>query len=162
MWSYDFVFDECANGQKLKCLTVVDEFSRECLSIKAEGRLRSKQVIEELGRLFSLYGAPLEVKSDNGPEFVANAVKKWLKEQGVSTRYIEPGKPWQNGRNESFNGHFRSECLDPEWFNSREEAKVVIEEWRKEYNEERPHSSLKYATPASVGNRLKRAAHQAA
>jgi putative transposase len=162
VWSYDFVFDQCANGQKLKCLTVIDEFSRECLSIKVEGRIRSKQVIEELGRLFSLYGAPSELKSDNGPEFVAKAVKSWLKEQGVSTRYIEPGKPWQNGKNESFNGHFRSECLDMEWFTSREEARVVIEEWRREYNEERPHSSLKYQTPASVGSRSKPAATHAA
>jgi putative transposase len=162
MWSYDFVFDACANGQKLKCLTVLDEFSRECLSIKVEGRIRSNQVIEELARLFSKYGAPIELKSDNGPEFVAKAVKKWLKEQGVSTRYIEPGKPWQNGKNESFNGHFKSECLDLEWFLSREEARVVIEEWRKEYNEERPHSSLNYETPASVGSRLKTAAVVAA
>jgi putative transposase len=162
VWSYDFVFDECANGQKLKCLTVIDEFSRECMSIKVEGRIRSKQVIEELGRLFSRYGAPLELKSDNGPEFVAKSVKKWLQEQGVSTRYIEPGKPWQNGKNESFNGHFRSECLDLEWFLSRAEAKVMIEEWRKEYNEERPHSSLKYETPASVGSRSKPAAIEAA
>jgi putative transposase len=104
----------------------------------------------------------LELKSDNGPEFVAKSVKKWLQEQGVSTRYIEPGKPWQNGKNESFNGHFRSECLDLEWFLSREEAKVMIEEWRKEYNEERPHSSLKYETPASVGSRSKPAAIEAA
>jgi putative transposase len=147
VWSYDFVFDRCANGQQLKCLTVSDEWTKEGLAIEVDGRIRSGRVIEVLARLISERGAPLYLRSDNGPEFVSRALLKWIVEQGIGTALIDPGKPWQNGVNESFNGKFRDECLSLEWFRSRAEAKVVIEAWRRHYNEVRPHSSLGYLTP---------------
>ena len=147
VWAYDFVHDACANGQKLKCLTVVDEWTHESLAIEVAGSIRSRRVIEVLARLVSVRGAPRYLRSDNGPEFVATAVLAWLVEAGIDTAYIAPGKPWQNGSNESFNGRFRDECLDMEWFRSRAEAVVVIETWRKHFNEVRPHSSLGYLTP---------------
>ena len=148
VWAYDFVFDACANGQQLKCLTVVDEFTRECLAIDVAGSIRSGRVIDVLSRLVSVHGAPQFIRSDNGPEFVATAVLKWVTEQDFETAHIDPGKPWQNGTNESFNGKFRDECLSMEWFRSRREAKVVIEGWRQHFNAVRPHSSLKQMTPA--------------
>lgn len=148
VWAYDFVHDECANGQKLKCLVVVDEWTHESLTIHVGARIRSRDVIEVLARLFSIYGPPAYLRSDNGPEFVAKAVQQWLREQGVATSYIEPGKPWQNGVAESFVNRLRNDCLSVEWFNNRLEAKVVIENWRQTYNRERPHSSNDYVTPA--------------
>ena len=148
IWAYDFVFDACANGQKLKCLTLIDEWTRECLAIVPAARIRSAEVINALSRLFALHGSPAFIRSDNGPEFVAQNVQNWLKEQGVETSYIQPGKPWQNGAIESFNARFRADCLDIEWFNNRREAKWVIENWRKEYNEQRPHSGIQYEIPA--------------
>jgi putative transposase len=147
VWAYDFVFDRCANGQVLKCLTIVDEFTRECLAISVSGRIRSGDVIEQLSRLISLHGAPRHLRSDNGTDFVSRAVLKWLTEQQINTAFSDPGKPWQNGLDESFNGKFRDECLNMEWFRTRAEAKVIIEIWRKEYNQIRPHSSLRYQTP---------------
>jgi putative transposase len=147
VWSYDFMFDRCANGQQLKCLTVTDEFTKEGLAIDVAGRIRSPRVIEVLARLVSERGAPGFLRSDNGPEFVSKAILSWIVAQGISTALIEPGKPWQNGVTESFNGKFRDECLSLEWFRSRAEAKVVIEAWRRHYNEVRPHSSLDYLTP---------------
>jgi len=147
VWAYDFVFDRCANGQQLKCLTVSDEWTKEGLAIEVDGRIRSQRVIEVLARLISTRGAPLYLRSDNGPEFVARALLKWVVEQGIKTALIDPGKPWQNGVGESFNGKFRDECLGLEWFRSRAEAKVVIECWRRHYNAVRPHSSLGYLTP---------------
>lgn len=148
VWCYDFVFDACANGQQLKCLTVVDEFTRECLAIDVAGSIRSRRVIDVLNRLISVHGAPRYVRSDNGPEFVSAALLKWTVEEKIEMALIDPGKPWQNGTNESFNGKFRDECLAMEWFRNRIEAKIVIEDWRIHYNEVRPHSSLKYQTPA--------------
>ena len=130
VWSYDFVFDNCANGQRLHCLTVTDEFTRERLAIDVGVRLRSARVIEVLSRRVSERGAPAFLRSDNGPEFVSRALLKWITEQGISTALIDPGKPWQNGVGESFNGKFRDECLSVDWFRSRAEAKVVIETWR--------------------------------
>jgi len=147
VWSYDFVFDHCANGQQLKCLTVTDEFTKEGLAIDVDGRIRSTRVIEMLSRLVSARGAPTFLRSDNGPEFVSKALLSWVVAQGIGTVLIEPGKPWQNGVAESFNGKFRDECLSLEWFRSRAEAKVLIEQWRHHYNEVRPHSSLGYLTP---------------
>jgi putative transposase len=146
VWSYDFVFDRCANGQQLKCLTVTDEFTKEGLAIDVDGRIRSPRVIEVLSRLVSERGAPAFLRSDNGPEFVSKAILSWIVGQGISTALIEPGKPWQNGVAESFNGKFRDECLSLEWFRSRAEAKIIIEAWRRHYNEVRPHSSLGYLT----------------
>jgi putative transposase len=147
VWSYDFVFDHCANGQQLKCLTVTDEFTKEGLAIDVDGRIRSPRVIDVLARLVSERGAPTFLRSDNGPEFVSKALLSWIVAQGIGTALIEPGKPWQNGVNESFNGKFRDECLSLEWFRSRAEAKVIIEAWRRHYNEVRPHSTLAYLTP---------------
>jgi putative transposase len=111
VWSYDFVFDWCANGQKLKCLTVTDEWTKEGLAIEVDGRMRSAGVIAVLSRLVSERGAPLYLRSDNGPEFVSQALLKWITDQGITTALIDPGKPWQNGAGESFNGKFREECL---------------------------------------------------
>ena len=158
VWSYDFVFDRCANGQQLKCLTVTDEFTKEGLAIDVEGRIRSPRVIDVLSRLVSARGAPRFLRSDNGPEFVSKALLSWIVAQGIGTALIEPGKPWQNGVNESFNGKFRDECLSLEWFRSRAEAKFVIEAWRRHYNEVRPHSSLDYLTPNEFVARLSNAA----
>lgn len=153
VWAWDFVHDACANGQKLKCLTVVDEHSRECLAIDVAGRISARRVIEVLSRLVAVHGPPKYLRSDNGPEFIAKALRRWLEASGIQTAYSEPGKPWQNGTNESFNGRFRDECLSAEWFASRREAVVLIEAWRRDYNEKRPHSSLGYKTPAEVGAR---------
>jgi putative transposase len=162
VWSYDFVFDRCANGQQLKCLTVTDEFTKEGLAIDVDGRIRSPRVIEVLSRLVSERGAPAFLRSDNGPEFVSKAILFWIVAQGISTALIEPGKPWQNGVSESFNGKFRDECLSLEWFRSRAEAKIIIEAWRRHYNEVRPHSSLGYLTPNEfVTQRLSAAPHHA-
>lgn len=147
VWAYDFVFDACANRQQLKCLTVIDEWTRECLAIEVSGSIRSRQVIDVLARLISVHGAPRHLRSDNGPEFVSRAIIRWLNEADIETAAIDPGKPWQNGTNESFNDKFRDECLSLEWFRSRAEAKVLIEVWRKHYNGVRPHSSLANLTP---------------
>jgi putative transposase len=147
LWAYDFVFDATAGGQQIKCLTVVDEFTREALAIDVAGSIRSRRVIEVLSRLVSVHGAPLFMRSDNGPEFVSRAILEWIAQSGIGTALIDPGKPWQNGSNESFNGKLPDECLSPEWFRSRAEAKVVIETWRRHYNAVRPHSSLDYLTP---------------
>lgn len=156
VWSYDFVYDACANGQQLKCLTVIDEYTREALAIDVAGSIRSARVIEVLAKLISVRGAPRYLRSDNGPEFVSTALLKWVLEQGIETALIDPGKPWQNGTNESFNGKFRDECLAMEWFRNRLEAKVVIEDWRRHYNDVRPHSSLKDQTPSEFKRQLKK------
>jgi putative transposase len=154
VWAYDFVFDACANGQQLKCLTVIDEFTRECLAIDVAGSIRSGRVIEVLARLVSLHGAPQYLRSDNGPEFVSRAVLRWLTQSNIGSACIDPGKPWQNGSNESFNGKFRDECLSMQWFKNRIDAKILIEQFRREYNEIRPHSSLGQLTPAEFKQTL--------
>lgn len=143
VWSYDFVYD----GQTLKCLTVVDEYTRECLAIDVAGSIRAARVIEVLSRLVSLHGAPKYLRSDNGPEFVSTQLLQWAVDEKLETVLIEPGKPCQNGTNESFNGKFRDECLSMEWFRNRLEARIIIDDWRRHYNEIRPHSSLNYLTP---------------
>ena len=153
VWSYDFVFDACANGQQVKCLTVVDEYTRESLAIDVAGSIRSSRVIEVLSKLISIRGAPRYLRSDNGPEFVSRALLKWVTEQAIELALIDPGKPWQNGTTESFNGKFRDECLAMEWFRNRIEAKVVIEDWRTHYNSVRPHSSLNYETPEAFSKK---------
>jgi putative transposase len=147
VWAIDFVHDHCANGQKLKCLTVVDEWTRECLALDVAGSFRARRVVEVLARLASLHGAPVYVRSDNGPEFVSKALLRWVTDERIETAFIDPGKPWQNGTDESFNGRFRDECLSLEWFRSRAEATPLIEQWRRHYNGVRPHSSLGYLTP---------------
>ena len=161
VWAYDFVFDACANGQQLKCLTVIDEFTRESLAIDVAGSIRSKRVIEVLAKLISVRGAPTHLRSDNGPEFVSQAILEWLAAENINTAHIDPGKPWQNGADESFNGKFRDECLSMEWFRTRAEAKAVIEAWRRHYNHVRPHQSLKDRTPVEFAA-LYHSTHQGA
>jgi putative transposase len=148
VWTYDFVFDRCANGQQIKLLTVMDEYTRESLAIHVATSIKSRAVIEVLSRLVAERGAPRCLRSDNGSEFVATRVKEWLKQKGVETLYIEPGSPWQNAFGESFNGRLRDECLNVEWFKNLREATVIVETWRRHYNGERPHSSLDYRTPS--------------
>jgi putative transposase len=151
VWTYDFVHDHLAGGGVIKMLCVVDEHTRECLAIEVGRSLRNQDVILTLSRLMRLYGKPAYIRSDNGAEFTAIAVMKWLRDQNVGPAYIRPGSPWQNGFVESFNGKLRDECLNREWFVTRREAKIVIEQWRQFYNNERPHSALGYRTPAEVG-----------
>lgn len=148
VWAIDFVFDHCADGRQIKCLTVVDEWTCECLAIDVAGSIRSRRVVDVLAKLISVHGAPRHLRSDNGPEFVSKAILNWVTEENIETAFIDPGKPWQNGANESFNGRFRDECLSLEWFRSRPEARLVIEAWRRHYNDVRPHSSLEYLTPS--------------
>jgi putative transposase len=138
----DFVFDACADGRQIKCLTVIDEWTRECLAIDLAASIRSRRVIDVLSRLISVHGAPRYLRCDNGPEFVSRAILAWLTQAGINTAYIDPGKPWQNGTNESFNDKSRDECLSLEWFRCRTEAVAIIEAWRRHYNDVRPHSSL--------------------
>ena len=144
------MFDKTHSGRKLKILTVMDEYTRECLEIRVEGRLRSRDVIETLDELMSERGAPRYTRSDNGPEFIAKELKDWLKDKGVRPMFIEPGSPWENGFIESFNGKLRDECLEEEIFWTRHEAQVIVDWYRQVYNHHRPHSSLQYQTPAEV------------
>jgi len=149
VWTYDFVSDQTENGGKLKLLTVLDEFTRESPAIEVARSIRAKDVIAVLEYLFMVRGLPKFIRSDNGPEFIADAIKKWLKKRHVETLYIEPGSPWENGYIESFNGKLRDEILNREIFYSVKEAKVIVEDWRLDYNNHRPHSSLGYMTPAA-------------
>ncbi len=148
VWSYDFVEDRTHDGRKLRMLTVIDEYSRECLAIDVDRRLRSDDVLHKLTELFTIHGPPEHIRSDNGSEFTAHAVRDWLKRVGVKTLFITPGSPWENGYNESFNGTLGDEVLKREIFYTLKEAKFIIEQWRKEYNQIRPHSSLGYRSPA--------------
>lgn len=148
IWSYDFVMDQTEDGRRLKMLPVVDEYTRETHSIMVERSITALDLVELLEYLFSVHGEPEFIRSDNGPEFIANAVKEWLARSGVKTLYIEPGSPWQNAYSESFNSRFEDELLNREIFTSLEEAKVLVEQYRVSYNHERPHSSLDYMTPA--------------
>ena len=148
MWSYDFVEDRTHDGRKYRMLNVIDEFTRESLAIRAKRKLNSTDVIDVLSDLFILRGVPGHIRSDNGPEFVAKAVREWIATVGAQTAYITPGSPWENGYIESFNGKLRDELLNGEIFYTLAEAKVVIEGWRRHYNTLRPHSSLGYRPPA--------------
>ena len=148
VWSYDFVEERTANGRKFRILNIIDEFTRECLAIKVNRKLNSQDVIDELFKLFIYRGIPDHIRSDNGSEFTAKMVRKWLNRLGVKTLFIDPGSPWENGYIESFNGKLRDELLNLEIFTTLEEAKVLIEQWRKEYNQVRPHSALGYRPPA--------------
>ena len=129
-------------------MNILDEFSRECLAIKVDRKLNSTNVIDSLTDLFIMRGSPAFIRSDNGPEFIAQAVRQWIAAVGAKTAYIEPGSPWENGYCESFNGRFRDELLNGEIFYSLREAQIIIEEWRKHYNTKRPHSALGYRPPA--------------
>jgi putative transposase len=148
VWSYDFVEDRTHNGRKFRMLNIIDEFTRECLAIRVNRKLNSVDVIDVLSDLFILRGIPGHIRSDNGPEFIAQAVRTWIAAVGAKTAYIEPGSPWENGYCESFNSKLRDELLNGEIFYSLDEAKVIIESWRRHYNTARPHSSLGYRPPA--------------
>jgi transposase InsO family protein len=148
VWSYDFVTSRTHEGKAFRMLNILDEYTRECLNITVERKITSHEVIERLADLFITRGIPDNIRSDNGPEFTAKAVRKWLGRLGVTTLFIEPGSPWENGYVESFNGKLRDGLLNGEIFTTLLEAKVLIENWRREYNTIRPHSSLGYKPPA--------------
>ena len=148
VWSYDFVHHRTEDGRAFRTLNVLDEFGRECLVIRVKRKLNSTDVIDVLTDLFILWGVPAYIRSDNGPEFVAEAVRKWINAVGAKTAYIEPGSPWENGYIESFNARFRDELLNGEIFYSLKEAQIVIEQWRRHYNTKRPHSALGYRPSA--------------
>ena len=148
VWSYDFVEDRTHDGRKYRMLNIIDEFTHECLAIRIDRRLKAIDVIDLLSDLFILRGVPGHVRSDNGPEFIAKAVREWIVAVGAKTAFIEPGSPWENGYCESFNSKLRDELLNGEIFYSLAEAKIIIEAWRRYYNTERPHSSLGYQPPA--------------
>lgn len=148
VWSYDFVAERLANGRRIKMLTVIDEYSRKCLAIRVDKSLKSDDVLDVLSDLFITEGLPDYIRSDNGSEFTAQTLRDWIHKLGIKTAYIEPGSPWENGYNESFNGKLRDELLNGEIFYALKEAKVIIEQWRKHYNHIRPHSSLGYRPPA--------------
>ena len=148
VWSYDFLHERTRNGRPLKILTLIDEYTRECLALRVERRMTSEQILETLAELFVFRGVPDHIRSDNGPEFTAQAVRDWLAKVGVKTLFIEPGSPWENGYNESFNGKLRDQLLNGEVFYTLQEAKVLLERWRWHYNHVRPHSSLGYRPPA--------------
>ena len=147
VWTYDFLEDATLSGSKLRLLTVVDEFTRECLKIEVGTSFPAERVLRTLEGVFQSYGTPRFLRSDNGPEFIALTLRGWLRVQGAGTLYIAPGSPWENGYVESFNGKFRDECLDRETFLSVAEARIGSERYRRHYNGERPHSSLGYKTP---------------
>ncbi|MCE7530492.1 IS3 family transposase [Polynucleobacter sp. IMCC 29146] len=148
VWSYDFVFIRDAYGGKIRMLTLIDEFSRKCLTIHCARKIGSIQVIEQLANAMIDNGIPEYIRSDNGPEFIAKDLRSWLSGIGVKTAYIEPGSPWENGFCESFNGTFRDNLLDGEIFYSLREAQIIVREWVKHYNHIRPHSALGYRPPA--------------
>lgn len=148
VWSYDFVEDRTHDGRKFRMLNVVDEFTRECLAIRVARKLKAVDVIDVLSDLFILRGVPGHVRSDNGPEFIAQAVQDWVKAVGAKTAYIAPGSPWENGYVESFNARLRDELLDGEIFYSMREAQVIIESWRRHYNTVRPHGAIGWKPPA--------------
>jgi transposase InsO family protein len=148
VWCYDFVQDQTQDGRAFRMLTVVDEFTRQCLAIVTARKLKSDDVLHCLTELFTIHGPPEHIRSDNGSEFTAKAVRCWLGRTGVQTLYIEPGSPWENGYNESFNSKLRDELLNGEIFTTLREAQVLIERWRRHYNTVRPHSSLGYRPPA--------------
>jgi putative transposase len=148
VWSYDFVEDRTHDGRKFRMLNLIDEFTRECLAIRVSRKLKAVDVIDVLSDLFILRGVPGHIRSDNGPEFVAKAVREWITAVGAKTAYIEPGSPWENGYCESFNSKLRDELLKGEIFYTLKEAQIVIESWRRHYNTVRPHSSLGYKPPA--------------
>jgi transposase InsO family protein len=147
LWSYDFAMDATEDGRRLKMMPVVDEYSRECLALEVERSITSEEVVKTLDRLFAERGAPRFIRSDNGPEFIAQAVKRWLAASGVETLYIEPGAPWENAYSETFISRMRDELLDREEFANLKEAKVLAEDYREHYNHHRPHGALGYLTP---------------
>jgi len=153
VWSYDFVEDRTERGGKLRILAIIDEYTRECLAIRVAPSIPASAVVRVLEWLFLTRGVPKHIRSDNGPEFVARAVCHWLEESGCQTLFINPGSPWENGYIESFIDKLRDECLNREIFRNGGEAQVIVENWRQEYNNYRPHSSLDYLTPSEFAKR---------
>ena len=148
VWSYDFVMARTADGRAFRILTILDEYTRECLAILVKRRISSQDVIDQLFQPFIFRGIPEHIRSDNGPEFTSKAIRRWLSDMGVRTLFIEPSSPWENGYIESFNGKLRDELLNREIFTTLTEAQILIEQWRREYNQVRPHSALRYRPPA--------------
>jgi transposase InsO family protein len=153
VWTWDFIADATVRGGALKMLTILDEHTRECHVLRADRALKARDVLEWLQKAIEKHGAPHYLRSDNGPEFIAKIVQQWLREQNIKTLYIEPGSPWQNGFVESFHGRFRDECLNREQLWTLTEARVVVEDYRQEYNQRRPHSRLGYLSPARYAQR---------
>ena len=152
VWSWDFVEDQTERGSKLRMLTLLDEYTRQCLAVHVAWSIRAVDVITVVEAAMARHGKPQHIRSDNGPEFIAYAIGDWLQENKIETIYIRPGSPWENGHIESFHDKFRDECLNREIFGSLLEAKVLVEQWRIEYNTNRPHSSLRYQTPQEVAD----------
>ena len=148
VWAWDFIHDRTHDGRPLKWLSIVDEYTRECLALEVGRGIVADRVIDVLVELFAVRGLPRHIRSDNGPEFIAGTIRQWLDHAGVQTLYIEPGSPWENGYAESFHGRLRDELLDREEFANLAEARTLGTAWRLEYNHRRPHSSLCYRTPA--------------
>jgi len=153
VWSWDFVEDQTERGSKLRMLTLLDEYTRQCLAVHVAWSIRAVDVITVVEAAMERYGVPQHLRSDNGPEFIAYAIQDWLEAKEVKAIYIKPGSPWENGHIESFHDKFRDECLNREIFGSLLEAKVLVEQWRIDYNTNRPHSSLRYQTPQEVADR---------
>ena len=153
VWCWDFVFDQTTKGSVLKCLSIIDEHTRECLALKVDRSITSEDVIDTLAELFAMRGVPQCIRSDNGPEFIANAIQRWLKQLDIEALYIEPGSPWENGYAESFHSRLRDEFLAVEEFESLDAAQKLTAAWREDYNHHRPHSSLGYVTPSEFAAR---------
>lgn len=153
IWCWDFIYDRTTNGSVLKCLSIVDEYTRECLALKMDRSFTSEDVIDTLAELFAIQGVPDHIRSDNGPEFVAKAIQGWLAQLGIETLYVEPGSPWQNGYAESFHSRLRDEFLSQEEFESLRSARKLTAQFQEDYNNHRPHSSLGYLTPREFSDR---------
>lgn len=149
VWSYDFLEEHTVRGKRLRILAVIDEFTRECLAFLVDRSITSNEVVDLLEWLFLVYGKPRHIRSDNGPELIAHKIQDWLAEQGCKTIYISPGSPWENAYIESFIGKFRKECVDRYLFYTLKETRSIVEDWRQEYNNYRPHSSLGYLPPSA-------------
>jgi len=148
VWCWDFIFDRTESGSQLKWLSVIDEYTRECLALKVDRGITSSDVIDTLAELFAMRGVPKHIRSDHGPEFIASECRAWLGRVGVSTLSIEPGSPWENGYAESFHSRFRDECLALEVFQGLRDSRAITATWRDDYNHRRPHGSLGFQTPA--------------
>ena len=155
VWTWDFAFDRTTSGTTLKWLSIVDEYTRECLALKAARNITSEDVIDTLAELFAMRGVPRSIRSDNGPEFVAQTIREWLGRLGIQTLYIAPGSPWENGYAESFHSKLRDEFLDRELFENQLAARQLTTAWKDDYNHQRPHSSLEYVTPAEFAARCR-------
>ncbi|QDT97761.1 IS3 family transposase [Gimesia aquarii] len=153
VWCWDFIFDRTTNGSPLKCLLIIDEYTRECLALKMDRSIKSEDAIDTLAELFAMRGVPKCIRSDNGPEFVSKAIQRWLQQLKIEALYMEPGSPWQNGYIESFNSRFRDEFLAMEEFECLSSARKLTNQFRDDYNQIRPHSSLGYVAPAEFASR---------